>query len=227
MTLPDLPTLLALLGDYVNRALSSPQQMLAHGAAVIGIGLVTAGAFVRTMLPLRCLAVGSNIGLLIFGAVHPSPVTLITSALLLPINLYRMVEVLRLTRRVTRAVAEADMAAIWLRPYMKKRRLAAGAVLFSRGDAAHKLYLLADGVLELADIGVRIEPGRIFGEIALFTPEGRRTHTVRCVTACTVLELGASTVRQLYFQNPAFAFHLVELLAQRLSNDIERAKGSA
>jgi len=32
-------------------------------------------------------------------------------------------------------------------------------------------------------------------------------------------------VHQLFFQNPSFAFHLMELLARRLRNDIVRANG--
>jgi CRP-like cAMP-binding protein len=76
--------------------------------------------------------------------------------------------------------------------------------------------------MELADIGKRLEPGRIFGEIALFSPSGLRTRTVRCVSACSVLEIHERTVKQLYYQNPAFGFHLIELLAGRLCADLER-----
>lgn len=225
--MPDLAShLLTEVQTFVAATLASPQQMAANGAAVVGIGFVLAGALTRTMLPLRCLAVGSNIGMLLYGALHPSPITLITAALLLPINLYRMIEVLRLTRRVARAVVQADMAAVWLRPYMKKRRLKAGEILFSKGDEADKLYLLAAGELELTGLGIRLKPGRIFGEIALFTPEGVRTQTIRCVGPCTVLEIGAGTVRQIFFQNPAFAFHLVGLLAERLASDVVRAEGA-
>ena len=61
----------------------------------------------------------------------------------------------------------------------------------------------------------------IFGEIALFSPEHVRTNTVRCLTRCVVLSIHESTVRQLYFQNPAFGFHLIELLAARLSTDVK------
>jgi len=78
--------------------------------------------------------------------------------------------------------------------------------------------------MELAEIGQPLPAGRIFGEIALFSPNRFRTQTVRCITACTVLEIHESTVKQLYYQNPAFGFHLIELLAGRLSSDVERAE---
>ena len=196
-------------------------------AALIGVAFVSVAAFVRTMIPLRWMAVGSNIGLLIFGALHPSIPTLLVAGSLLPINIWRAIEMMRLTQRVNRAATDGDLASVWLKPYMKPRRLRAGKVLFQKGDHADRLYLLTDGELELVEIGRRMVPGRVFGEIALFSPERKRTGTVRAVTRCVVLEIHESTVRQLYFQNPAFGFHLVELLAERLSTDVQRAENRA
>jgi CRP/FNR family transcriptional regulator, cyclic AMP receptor protein len=216
--------LTAQAAAFLAAVFASPQQIAAHLAAAVGIGLVIAGAFMRTMMPLRWLAVGSNVGLMLYGALHPSPITFLIAAALFPINIYRAVEVTRLTRRVTRAEVASDMAALWLKPYMKARRLKAGQTLFFKGDSADRLHLLAHGQMELADIGKPLEAGRIFGEIALFSPNRIRTHTVRCVTECTVLEIHESTVKQLYYQNPAFGFHLIELLATRLSSDVERAE---
>ena len=220
----------AAAAAWLAAVFASPRQIVAHLGAAVGIVLVLAGAFVRTMIPLRWLAVGSNTGLLVYGALHPSTLTLLIAALLLPLSVYRAVEVTRLSHRVNRAEVDADLAELWLKPYMKTRRLKAGQTLFCKGDRASRLYLLVHGRMELADIGQPLETGRIFGEIALFSPSRIRTHTARCVTACTVLEIEESTVRQLYFQNPAFGFHLIDLLARRLSSDVERAeqrRGSA
>jgi hypothetical protein len=225
MALPELPSHWSTeAAAYVAAMLHSPPQLVAALAAAVGIGLVVAGAFARTMLPLRWLAVGSDAAMVVYGALSPSTVTLLVSASLLPINLFRAVEVTRLTRRVVRAQADADLAGLWLKPYMKPRRLKAGQTLFRKGDSANRLYLLLEGQMELADIGKRLETGRIFGEIALFSPSGLRTHTARCVSDCNVLEIHDRTVKQLYYQNPAFGFHLIELLAGRLSADIERSQ---
>jgi CRP-like cAMP-binding protein len=202
---------------------SSPRQVAAHLAALLGIALVMAGALMRTILPLRWLAVGSNFGLLAYGALHPSPITLAISAALLPVNVWRAVEVTRLTRRVSRAGVAAEMAALWLRPYMKTHALKAGQTLFSRGDVADRLYMLVQGRMELAGIGKALEPGKVFGEIALFSPERKRTQTVQCVSDCIVLEIDESTVRQLCVQSPEFGLHLIELVAGRLHEDIARA----
>jgi CRP/FNR family transcriptional regulator, cyclic AMP receptor protein len=198
--------------------------LVAYAGAVLGISLRVAGAFVRTMIPLRWLAVGSNVGLLVFGAMYPSYTTLAVAAVLLPIDLYRVREITLLSRKVSAAEAAGDLSGVWLRPYMKSRKYRAGQVLFHRGDRADRLYLLVEGRLELADIGREIEPGRIFGEIALFSPSNQRTHTVRCVTDCSVLDIEKSTVKQLYHEDPAFGFHLITLVAARLSEDVERVQ---
>jgi hypothetical protein len=208
--------------SYATSALSSPAHLVAAMAAGLGVGLVVIGSFARTMLPLRWLAVGSDSALVIFGVLQPSTVTLLLAATLLPINVFRAVEVTRLTRRVALAQADGDLTALWLRPYMKTRRLKAGQCLFNKGERANRLYLLVDGEMELSDIGKRLETGRIFGEIALFSPSGLRTHTTRCLSDCSVLEIHERTVKQLYYQNPAFGFHLIELLTGRLIADVER-----
>lgn len=217
----------AQFSDFIAGVLASPVQWVAYLGAGVGIALLIAGAVARTMLPLRWFAVGSNIGLAVFGALRPSTITLVLSIAVLPINLYHAIAVTRLSRRVSRARIGADMASLWLRPHMKARRYPAGTTLFSKGDVADRLYLLAEGQLELVGIGVMLLPGRIFGEIALFSPDKIRTQTIRCFTDCTLLEIHDSTVRQLFYQNPAFAFHLMELLAQRLGSDVERARATA
>jgi CRP-like cAMP-binding protein len=140
----------------------------------------------------------------------------------MPINIYRAIEMMRLTRRVMRTAEASELASLWLKPYMKKRRLRSGRILFHKGDKANRMYLLVDGELELVEIGELIKPGQIFGEIALFSPDHTRMFTVRCLTKCTVLEIDESTVRQLYFQNPAFGFHLISLLTGRLRHDLAR-----
>ena len=208
--------------SHIAEVASSPQQLVAGVAVVIGIGFIVAGALARTMTSLRWLAVGSNLGLLAYGALHPSYATMVTAAVLLPINMLRAVEITRLAHLVRTAENAADHVRSWLRPYMEARMLKAGQTLFAKGDKAKHLFMLVEGHLELVEIGKPMESGRIFGEIALFSPSGLRTNTVRCVTDCTVLQVDDRTVKQLYYQEPAFGFQLISLLAERLSGDVTR-----
>lgn len=214
-------------GALLARVQGSPQQMLAHGAVLGAFLLTLAGAYARTMMPLRWLAAAAGVASLAYAVLAPAPITLLTAGVLLPLNLWRAVEVTRLTHRVRRAGVQADMAGVWLKPYMKSRRLKAGQVLFAKGDFADHLYMLVHGNAELAEIGRPLEAGRIFGEIALFSPDQTRTQTVRAVSDCTVLQIAGSTVKELFYQSPAFGFHLMELLAVRLGADVQRAEKRA
>jgi CRP-like cAMP-binding protein len=141
---------------------------------------------------------------------------------LLPVNIYRAAEMVRLTRRVRAAAATGDLSGVWLKPYMRKKRLKAGEVLFKKGDPADHLYFLAEGRIEWVEIGQMMEPGSLFGEIAFFAPDKRRTLTARCATDCTVLRIDETTFKQLYFQNPAFGFQVVNLVTSRLIADRHR-----
>jgi CRP/FNR family transcriptional regulator, cyclic AMP receptor protein len=214
--------MLAQLQQHVATVLASPRELVAYAAGGLAASFVIGAAFVHTMIPLRWLAVAGNLGFVIFGLLQPQYLTLLVSAVLLPINLRRALQMMRLTRRVKAAEVASDQSGLWLRPYMKLRKLKAGTVLFRKGDLADHLYCLVDGVIELDDIGLRLEPGKIFGEIAFFAPDKRRTHTARCVGECTVLVVDEATLKQLYFQNPSFGFHLIGLVAGRLSQDVRR-----
>jgi len=203
-------------------AMTSTQGMVALASAGVASALILGGSFVKTMIPLRWLGLGSNLGFIVYGALFPHLPMLVLHTLLLPVNLYRLIEMIRLTQRVNAAADVKDTSGLWLRPYMKRRRLKAGKVLFRKGDPADHLYMLTSGRIELVEIGVALPAGRIFGEIAFFAPDKCRTLTARCVENSEVLAINESTVRQLYYQNPDFGFHLIGLVAGRLTADIRR-----
>ena len=207
-----------------REALSEPGEVIALLSLAVGVVLVLVSSFVKTMIPLRWLAVASCVGFVIYGALRPSIAVLLLNAALLPINLYRVAEMIRLTRRIAEVSPDNNLSGVWLKPYMHSAKVKAGTVLFRRGDPAKRLYMLAEGQVEFVEIGSVLGPGTIFGEIALFSPGHRRAMTARCVGACTVLSIDESTVKQLYYQNPAFGFKLIALVARRLSADVERLR---
>ncbi len=220
-----LAELVAHLSDGLARSLAHPQGIVALVSGGVAGALIIAGTMVKTILPLRWLAVASNIGFIVYGAVQPAPMVLLLHAALLPINLFRAREMMRMIRRVRGAADAGEHLALWLKPYMKLKRLRAGAVLFRQGDTADHLYFLAEGRIEFVERGRVIEPGRLFGEIAFFAPDRRRTSTARCLTPCKVLRIDESTFKQLYYQNPDFGFEVVRLIAARLGDDVRRLEG--
>ena len=217
--MPSPQELIAVALAGLASATSTPLGIFALccGALAAALGIIS--SFVKTMIPLRCLAVGGNLFFLIYGALQPSIVVMLLHGTLLPFNIYRAAEMVRLTRRVRAAAATGDLSGVWLKPYMRKKRLKAGEVVFKKGDTADHLYFLAEGRIEWVEIGQTMEPGGLFGEIAFFAPDKRRTLTARCTMNSTVLRIDGATFQQLYFQNPSFGFEIVTLVAGRLLAD--------
>lgn len=212
--------IIAVAAASLKAMLSSPEQIIAIVSVLIATGLMVVSSFVKTMIPLRWLGVGGNVGFVVYGILHPSIPMLLFNGILLPINVFRAIEMVRLTKRVKAAASEST--GVWLKPYMMRTKRKAGDVLFHKGASADHLYFLAEGRIEIVEIGVFIEPGHMFGEIAFFAPDRRRTNTARCVGPCTVLTIDESTVNQLYYQNPEFGFQLMALVAGRLTADVQR-----
>ena len=199
-----------------------PILIVAYSAAGIAGLLVCVSFFMKTIIPLRMVAIASNLGFIIFGILLRSWPVLLLHCALLPINFYRLVEMVRLTRRVKSAANNGDPSDVWLRPYMKTKRFPKDHVLFRKGDPATLIYYLAEGRIEFVELGAMLDPGHIVGEIAFFTPARQRLLTARCVENCTVLSIDEATLQQLYYQNPEFGFYLVKLVVARLASNVER-----
>jgi CRP/FNR family cyclic AMP-dependent transcriptional regulator len=208
------------------QSLATPHGAVVSIATFVGLSLVIAGSFARTMVRLRAFTVISNGFLLTAAWFAPNPVSVAFFLILLPLNGWRMIEITQLTRKVAAAARDGDTSGIWLKPYMKAERHRAGTVLFQRGDRAEALYLLVDGTIELVEVGKQQPAGEMFGEVAFFSPDRRRTLTARCASDCLVLSISESTFRQLYFQQPKFAFMVGSLIGQRLSADVQRLQAS-
>lgn len=213
---------LAGLADRYMVVLERPGELFAVAAAGVAGALVIVSAFVRTMIPLRWLAVGSNVGFIVYGLVHPSLLMALLHSVLLPVNLWRVRQMVSLTRRVRTATSDPRQMELWLRPYMRSRKYRAGVTLFERGAAADRLYFLAEGHIDLPDVGRSLVAGEMFGEIAFFAPDRRRSSSARCATDCTVLSIDEATFKQLVYQNPDFGLEVVRLIAGRLSQDVQR-----
>jgi CRP/FNR family transcriptional regulator, cyclic AMP receptor protein len=204
--------------------LSQPMALLALLSAALAGLLVVVSAFVKTMIPLRWLAVGSNLGFILYGLLNQSLLMVTLHAVLLPVNLWRVAQMVQLTRRVSASASAPgrEQLQVWLRPYMRSQRLKDGSTVFQKGDLADRMYLLGEGQIDLPEIGRRVNAGDMFGEIAFFAPDRKRSASARCVGDCLVLSIDEATFKQLYFQNPDFGLQIVRLIAGRLSEDVQR-----
>ncbi len=174
-----------------------------------------------TMIPLRILALVSNVLFMsygYFGSLYP---VLILHAILFPVNLFRLMQFRSLVRSIKAAHAE-EFPIQSLLPYMKERHFAAGETLVRKGERADRLYYLADGELEIIDLGKSLMPGHIVGEIGVFASGQERTATVVCRTACKIYELTEGIAKQLFFQDRSFGFKVMQLIINRLLENNRR-----
>lgn len=173
----------------------------------------------RTMVPLRILALGSNIAFITYGGLlHLYPV-LFLHVVLLPLNAWRLAEILMLGRRV-RANVNTDVIFEALLPFAKQMTVRRGQVVVRKGDPADCLYLLFEGRLRVADAEVELGPGSVFGEMGVLSHTRLRTATVTANSDCMLGRISAQDFDRVYFTNPALGLSLIRLIIERLTNEV-------
>jgi hypothetical protein len=134
---------------------------MAHVGWAEGIGylaslLVFSTFYMKTMLPLRGVAIASNIAFMTYGLAGGIYPVLVLHVLLLPLNCLRLHQMQRLIRK------------------------------------------------------------------GVFGPDHRRTGTAVCETDVEIGSISDKQAMQLYYQNPAFGFHLFRLVVQRVLENEQR-----
>jgi CRP/FNR family transcriptional regulator, cyclic AMP receptor protein len=193
----------------------------AETAGYVAALLVFLTFYMKTMIPLRVVGICSNCAFVVYGYFDGLYPVLILHLILLPLNTFRLFEMLRLTQKVRQA-ASADLNMDWLKQFGSPRRVTAGEVLLRKGAAANAMFYIVSGRYRLTELGFEILPGQVVGELGLLTPGRVRTQTLECVEDGEVLQISYEQVRQLYYQNPQFGFYLLQLSAERLLATIAR-----
>jgi hypothetical protein len=181
-----------------------------------------AAAYATRMIPLRFGAMLSNVAGLIYGFLTGSLSSIVEHGVNLPLNLARAREMQKLIVAV-RDASNTDLNIEWLKPFAHSRKLKAGEVIFSKGETASEAYILVEGEVEIPEVGVKLAPGDIFGEMALFTLEGTRLASAVCNSEVLLLYITYEEFEQHYFQNPEFGLYLVRLIVRRFDMNYRRA----
>jgi len=198
-----------------------------HLAEHVGAaGSVFASIFVvatytmRTMIPLRVFGMLTNVILIVTAIPSHNYLQLVLHAVLLPLNGYRLHQMLQLVRDVKKSV-NSDLSMEWLKPFMTERQCAAGEILFYKDEKAEDMLYIVSGRFKLVESGIVLPVGAIVGELGMLSPSNMRTQTLECVEAGLVLSVSYSKVEELYVQNPAFGFYFLRLSSARLFQNLE------
>ncbi len=104
-----------------------------------------------------------------------------------------------------------------------ERTLRRGDVLFTEGDEPDQLYIVTTGRIAIANRSIDgresvvalMEPGDLFGEMALFDGLGRSAEA-RALEPSAVIAIPYAPVRRLYDEHPVELWSVVKLLVGRL-----------
>ena len=187
----------------------------------IAAGLVIATLSMRTMVPLRVIGLCSNVAFVSYGILFHSYPTIVLHSILFPLNIYRLREMLNLIKQIEEA-SRGDLSMDWLKPFMHKRAIATGEILFRKGDEADNLFFVVSGRLYLQEIDVDVTPGMLIGELGMLAPARARTQTLTCTESGTMLEISYRKIEDLYYQNPKFGFYFLRLSTGRLFENIAK-----
>ena len=212
----------ALFQRLVDIALASIT--IANMLALIGAIFFVATLLMRTMVPLRVTGIISDVFFIGYGVLSGTVTTLILYILLLPINIFRLTQMLKLVKRA-RVAAQGDLSMDWLRPFMNRRQYGKGDVLFRKGDRANEMFFTVTGKFLVTELGIELPPGRLVGELGFLAPDNRRTQSLECTEDGQVLAITYERLLEIYFQNPEFGYYFLRLSTERLLQNITRLEG--
>src|SRR5215831_4590022 len=212
----------ALFQRFVDIALASIT--IANILALIGAIFFVATLLMRTMVPLRVTGIISDVFFIGYGVLSGTVTTLMLYLLLLPINIFRLGQMLKLVKRA-RLAAQGDLSMDWLKPFMTRRKYGKGDVLFRKGDRANEMFFTVTGKFLVTELGIELPPGRLVGELGFLSPDNRRTQSLECTEDGQVLAITYDRLLEIYFQNPEFGYYFLRLSTERLLQNIARLEG--
>jgi CRP-like cAMP-binding protein len=211
------------LGSYFNASFLLSFVTLANVLGALGGLCYIASISMKTVIPLRIAGIASAFFFLCSGILLRSFPAIFLYAMLLPLNSYRLFQMMDLIKKV-RAAVSSDLSMDWLEPFMTKRKYKKGEMVFRKGDVADQMFLAAKGKYRVSELDLELRPGHIFGEMGLLTSGFQRTQSVECIEGGHLLTIGYDEVRELYFENPEFGFYFLRLVGQRLLQNLKRAE---
>ena len=186
-------------------------QLVGYAASL----LVFSTFYMKTMIPLRCVAITSNVAFLTYGYFAGLYPVFLLHMVLLPLNVFRLHQMYRFKERLRQSLERRDLSLEWMLPFVNRESFKGKERLFQKGDAADKLYYLERGTVWLPEVDRTIHAGEIIGEMGVFSPFHERTASAVCMTDSTFLVLGERTALELYYSNPDFGLFMVRMIIRR------------
>jgi hypothetical protein len=198
---------------------------IANFCALLGAAFYAGTFLMPTMVRLRVFGILSAVFFMAYGLLATAIPTFLMYLLLLPINSFRLFQIVKLVKKA-RIAAQGDLSIDWLKPFMDTRNYKKGDVLFIKGQKADEMFLITTGKFLVKEIGVELLPGRLMGELGFVTPNNKRTQTVECIEDGAVMTITYDRLLEVYFDNPDFGYFFLRLSSDRLLQNMARMEAT-
>lgn len=175
--------------------------------------------YMKTMVPLRVAGIVSNFLFIAYGYDLNAYPVLILHLVLLPLNILRLRQMLRLIKQIEDAT-KGDVNLKWVKPFSSTKAVAVGEAVFRSGDPADEMFFIVSGSFRVKERNIDLQTGEIFGELGLLNSGQARTATVVCTASGELLQITYDQVKQLCLQDPKFGFYFLHLVSKRLFHNL-------
>lgn len=117
----------------------------------------------------------------------------------------------------------SDQEILEIKPHVERIEIAAGGVVFTKGDLAEALYVIERGAIEIRigegkprDVIARLEENAVLGEVGILTDQVRSAWAIGVVPS-VLLKISRSTLERMLSENRLVAYKLMVQLAKILS----------
>ena len=195
--------------------------ILSDGLGWVAAALVLASFCLKTITSLRVVAACSNVAFIAYALTVSAFPILILHALLLPLNICRLVQNFRLKRRV-QCASNSDAGKLLILPYMNRITLPAGSVIFRKDDPSDQIYYIIEGMVELIEQCETRGHGELMGLLGVFNLGGVRLDTAISSTPVHLGVMSVADVERALLHDAALNRFLLKILAEKSYNNALR-----
>lgn len=184
--------------------------------------LVFATFYVKRIMTLRIIAVGSNVAFIWYALGADLVPIVILHGLLLPLNLYRIYEL----KKNINAISDPHKLDVKiLEGYAEKRVVKKNDMIFQLGAISHCIYFIKEGAVKEFSPDVHwntreFKAGDVFGLLSYFSKSGKTFFNAQATEDSVLYVVSHDRLSELCLQSPNFGFLLMGWLASRLEGHL-------
>jgi len=182
-------------------------------------GLVLLTFYLQTIPSLRLVAIFSNLAFIGYAILIGATPILVLHSLLLPLNFFRLFQLLR-QKRISQQTALNPTILGSLLLHMQTTWKCNGEYLFHQDEQANEIFLILNGEVKLVGANALLGPNQFLGVISHFKQKATREDSAVCTSDVQVATITREKLRQAIRQNPAISEMLLCTVADSWPDEI-------